>query len=79
MLTYLYDKLSRINNFKLILVMCLIKVSVSFTLQLISKSYFQNQDYINTSLEGMGTGVIFLIVVILGPLIETLLFQFLLI
>jgi len=79
MLTYLYDKLSRINNFKLILVMCLIKVSVSFALQLISKSYFQNQDYINTSLEGMGTGVIFLIVVILGPLIETLLFQFLLI
>jgi len=79
MIASLYEKLSEVSNFKLILGMCLIKVSFSFGLQWISKSYFQNQDFINTSLEGLEIGEIFLIVVILGPLIETFLFQFVLI
>lgn len=79
MIAFLYAKLSDLSNFKLILGMCLIKVSVSFGLQRIAQSYFQEENFINTSLEGLEIGEIFLIAVIISPLIETFLFQFLLI
>lgn len=79
MIALLYLKLLELSKWKLVLGMCIIKVSVSFGLQWISQSYFQNEDFINTSLEGLSKSEIFLIVVVLGPFFETLLFQFFLI
>lgn len=79
MIASLRVKLLEISNWELVLTMCIIKVSVSFGLQYISQSYFEEEDFINTSLEGLEIGEIFLLTVIIGPLIETFLFQFLII
>jgi membrane protease YdiL (CAAX protease family) len=71
--------IEKLSVFKIIALMCAFKVFVSLFINLIGQIFLESQDFDNSSLDGLEGVGLFIVVVILAPLLESLLFQFIII